>query len=177
MTNEIIIRNVPIVVEPGVNVIEATVEVAENTGTREFPVQLFRLFVDRKVLKRLPFVPSTTTPHVFSPVSSIRDSPMLIVYDHMGRLAMLYKRARRDTWDRYELFDEVVGRCVINPSVRFRFTNEKTRDKFLRLAEQLIEQSRGSVVNYDDVQEFVKIMGRMRSPPVLVPVAVVNPVV
>jgi hypothetical protein len=175
MGKEITICDVPIVVEPGVNVIEAGVAVNDSAGERQFPVQLFRLAIDKKIAKRLPFVPSTTTPHVFSPVSEVRDSPMLLVYDHMGRLAMLYKR-RKNSWDRYELFDEVVGRSVVSPSVRLRFNSEKTRTQFLHLASQLIEQSRGNVVNYDDVQEFVKILGRMRAPPVIVPVAVVNPV-
>lgn len=176
MSSELTVRNVPIVVEPGVNIIEASVEVVEENGTRQFPVQLFRLVIDRKTLKRLPFVPSTSTPHVFSPVSDIKSAPMLVVYDHMGRLTRVYKRSRRDAWEWYELFDEVAGRSIVTPSIRFRFNSEKMRDKFMRLSEQLIEQSRGSVVNYDDVQEFVKIMGRMRSPPVLIPVAVANPV-
>jgi hypothetical protein len=176
MVTDLIVRDVPIVIDPGINIIEAACEVLDQGNVRKFPIQLFRLALDKKVLNRLPFVPATTIPHVFSPVSDVRQSPLLLVFDHLGRLAMFYKRCNKNAWERYEVYDETVGRTVITPSVRFRFNSEKTRDRFMRLSQQLISQSHGKVVNYDDVQEFVGILGRMRAPPVSLPVVTLKPV-
>lgn len=173
MITDMIVRDVPIVIEPGIEVVEASVHVADSTaGSRSFPVQLFRLALDGQVLKRLPFVPSTTTPHVFSPLTDVKQSPVLVVYDHMGRLVTIYKRACKHSWMRHDVFDEFAGRSVSVPSVRFRFKTEKSRRRFLELAQQIIKQSNEDIIDCDSVQEFVKLLARLRTPPVAVPVAV-----
>lgn len=181
MKNEITVRNLPIVVEPCVNVIEAVCEVTDNSGVRRFPIQLFRLDVNRKTVRQLPFVPTTATPHVFSPVLNVKESPLLAVFDHMGRLVLLCQRnakqgGRYTTWEKYEVFDEVAGRTTAVASARLRFKDEQTRTRFLELAQTIINQNRSDVVDYDCVQEFVKIMSGMRMSPVLVPTAAINPV-
>jgi hypothetical protein len=172
MFHDMIIQDVPVVVEPCVQVIEATCVVTDEPhGSRCFPVQLYRLELDNSLIDKLPFVPSTKTPHVFCPVTTLKDAPLLLVYDHMGRLHTLYKRQKKATWSRHELYAEVIGQAEVTPSVRFRFPNEKQQRRFLTLAEQLIRQSQSSVINCDDVQEFIKLIGRLRTPPVVVPVA------
>jgi len=172
MLNDMIIQDVPVIVEPCVQVIEATCAVTDGQyGPRCFPVQLYRLALDNSLIDKLPFVPSTKTPHVFCPVTTLKDAPLLLVYDHMGRLHTVYKRQKKSTWSRHELYDEVVGRAEVTPSVRFRFANEKQQRRFLTLTEQLIRQSQSTVINCDDVQEFIKLIGRLRTPPVVVPVA------
>jgi hypothetical protein len=173
MLSDMIIQDVPVVVEPCVQVIEATCLVTdEPRGSRCFPVQLYRLGLDNSLIDKLPFVPSTKTPHVFCPVTALKDAPLLLVYDHMGRLHTVYKRQKKATWSRHELYDEVVGRVEVTPSVRFRFPNEKQQRRFLALTEQLIRQSQSRVINCDDVQEFIKVISRLRTPPVVVPVAI-----
>lgn len=175
MTTDIVIRDVPVVVEPGIEVIEASVHVADaDTPARAFPVQLFRLPLDGKVLKKLPFVPSTTYPHVFSPCTTIKDATLLVIYDHMGRLTSIYKRQNKHAWARHDVFEEHVGRSIVRPSVRFQFPNEKSRQRFLVLADQIVRQSRSKVIDCDDVQEFVTLLARLRTPPVAVPVAVLE---
>lgn len=181
MKNEIKVRNLPIVVEPCVNVIEAVCAVSDSNGSRQFPIQLFRLDVNRKTVRQLPFVPTTATPHVFSPVSDVKESPLLVVFDHMGRLVLLCQRdvkrsGRYTAWEKYEVFDEVAGRSTAVASARFRFNNEQTRTRFLELAQIIIDQNHKDMVDYDCVQEFVKIMSGMRMSPVLVPTAVIQPV-
>lgn len=173
MLSNMIIQDVPVIVEPCVQVVEAVCIVADDRcGSRSFPVQLYRLELDNGLIDKLPFVPSTKTPHVFCPLTTLKDAPMLLVYDHMGRLHTVYKRQSKTAWSRHEVYDEVAGRTATTPSVRFRFTNEKQQQRFLVLAEHLIQQSQGSVINCDDVQEFIKLIGRLRTPPVAVPVAV-----
>jgi hypothetical protein len=172
MFHNSIIQDVPIVVEPCVQVIEATCAVADGAnGLRCFPVQLYRLELDNRLIDKLPFVPSTKTPHVFCPVTTLKDAPFLLVYDYMGRLHTWYKRQKKSAWSRYEFCSEVSGRPEVTPSVRFRFLNEKQQRRFLTLTEQLMRQSRGGVINCDDVQEFVRFIGRLRTPPVVVDVA------
>lgn len=173
MIDDMVIQDVPVIIEPCVQVVEASCFVADaENGTRTFPVQLYRLDLNSSFVEKLPFVPSTTTPHVFCPVTELKNAPVLLVYDHAGRLHTLYKRQRRAGWSRHEVYEEAIGRSAVVPSVRFRFPNEKTQQRFLVLADRLIKQSQGSTVNYDDVTEFVRLIGRLRTPPVVVPAAV-----
>ena len=175
MPTDITVRDVPIVIEPGVEVIEASVYVTDSdTGTRAFPVQLFRLILDGSVLRKLPFVPSTTTPHVFSPVASVKESTLLLVYDHTGRLTDLYKRTNKYSWSKHEMFDEHAGRTTVVPSVRFRFQNEKVRRRFLSLADKIVKQATSDIIDCDVIHEFARILSRLRTPPVSVPVAILN---
>lgn len=173
MIDDVVIRDVPVIIEPCVQVVEASCFVADaENGSRSFPVQLYRLDLNGSMAEKLPFVPSTTTPHVFCPVTELKHAPLLLVYDHMGRLHTLYKRQKRASWSRHEVYDEAAGRSAATPSVRFRFPNEKTQRRFLVLADHLIKQAQGSTINCDDVTEFVRLIGRLRTPPVVVPVAV-----
>jgi hypothetical protein len=171
---DLIIRDVPVIIEPCVQIIEAACAVSDSFGgNRVFPLQLYRLSLSGADVDALPFVPSTTAPHVFSPVTKLAETLLLLIYDHAGRLHTVYKRPEpRHAWNRYPVYEETAGRATTAHSVRFCFRSEKQRLQFLALAEVLIQQEKTGVVNYDDVSAFTRALSRLRVPPVMVPVAV-----
>lgn len=173
---DMVVRDVPVVIEPGIEVVEASVFVSDSSaGSRSFPVQLFRVALDGKILKRLPFVPSTTLPHVFSPLTDIKESTLLVLYDHLGRLTTIYKRLDKHSWSRYDVADEHAGKSVVVPSVRFQFKDVNARTRFLTLTDQILRQAREDIIDCDAIQEFTTLLSRMRTPPVSLPVAVLKP--
>lgn len=169
------VRNVPVVIEPGVGAIEAEFAVADGPKKpRGFPVQLMRVALDSETAGKLPFIPATKLPHVFSLTSDPDESVALVVYDNLGRITFVY--VRDDTgkaWEKREVAAEHAGKTVTQFSVRFSFHSSKLRDKFMELVDNVISQLQNDQKpNMADVEAAFTILSRSRSGPVVMPVAV-----
>lgn len=170
----IAIRNVPVVVEPGVGAIEAEFAVTgPPKKRRSFPVQLFRVDLTGDLLPKLPLIPATKLPHVFSLTHDPDDSVALVVYDNLGRLALVY--SRDDTgkaWEKREVAAEHAGKTVTQFSVRFSFGSTGTRDNFMAAVDRVISQIHANQPpNRDDVETAFKLLSRSRVAPVVMPIA------
>lgn len=169
------IKNVPVVIEPGVNAIEAEFLVAEERRKiRSFPVCLFRLPLDGEIAAALPFIPATKTPHVFALSHNPEDSPTLIVYDVLGRIDTVYTRDESGkSWDKNNIADEHAGRAIKQFSVRYFFSSEQSRDEFMICAERImLSVQQKTTPNPKDVSMAFKLLSRARTGPVVLPVAV-----
>lgn len=169
------IKNVPIVIEPGVQAIEA--ELVTNHpkyGQTSVPVQLIRVALDEKSSEHLPFIATTRLPHVFSLVFNVEKSSALVVYDSAGRISVLYtKDDTQRSWERFDVADEHAGKSVTQFSVRFVFNTAKDRTKFLNAMEKIAEQvGREEKPDMADVMAALRPLARTRTAPVLLPVAV-----
>lgn len=169
------IRNVPVVIEPGVPAIEAEFAVlAPVKRRRSFPVQLFRVDLNSDKLAKLPLIPSTKSPHVFSLTHDPDDSVALVVYDNTGRITTVY--SRDDTgkaWEKKEVAAEHAGKTVTQFSVRFSFGSAKSRDDFMSAIDRVLTQtSANNTPSKNDVDMVFKLLSRSRVPPVVMPVAV-----
>lgn len=169
------VRNVPVVIEPGVGALEAEFFIADKKmGNRSFPLQLQRVEADEKIAEKLPFIPSTQFPHTFSLVADIDKSPVLVIYDLLGRLSCVYTRgASKAAWERCDVADEHAGKTVTQFSVRFNFGSLKDRTAFLDAMESMVNVAKnGKVPPSKDVMKAMTLLGRSRVPPVVLPVAV-----
>jgi hypothetical protein len=169
------VRNVPVVIEPGVGAIEAEFAVSEPPKKpRSFPVQLMRVALDSDVSQKLPFIPSTKLPHVFSLTADPDESVALIVYDNLGRITFVYSRDDTGkTWEKREVSTEHAGKTVTQFSVRFSFHSAKLRDKFMELVDTVMAQiQQDQKPNMADVEAVFTILSRSRVNPVVMPVAV-----
>lgn len=169
------IRNVPVVVEPGVGAIEAEfVATGKNKRNRAFPVQLFRADLTSEKLPGLPFIPATKLPHVFSLTTNPNDSVVLVVYDSMGRLTVIYTRDDTGkTWEKRDVADEHAGKTVTQFSVRFSFASAKSRDEFMDAVDRVLAQTHAArTPEKNDVDTVFKLLSRSRVGPVVMPVAV-----
>jgi hypothetical protein len=169
------VRNVPVVIEPGIGAIEAEFAVSEGSKKpRGFPVQLTRVALDSESAAKLPFIPATRLPHVFSLTSDPDESSALVVYDNLGRITFVY--VRDDTgkaWDKREVAAEHAGKTVTQFSVRFSFSSSKLRDKFMELVDNVISQLQNDQKpNMADVEAAFTILSRSRVAPAVMPVAV-----
>lgn len=169
------VRNVPVVIEPGVGALEAEFAVVDKKmGDRVFPVQLQRINLDEVTLEQLPFIPSTKFPHVFSLLTDLHKSSVLLVYDFLGRLSIIYTRnSELNSWTRNDVADEHAGKTVTQFSVRFNFSSAKDRTKFMDLIQQAVTSvTNGEQPNMPDVVKALNFLGRSRTAPVILPVAV-----
>lgn len=169
------VRNVPVVIEPGVGALEAEFYTADSVaGQRAIPVQLQRLDLNEVILEDLPLIPSTKLPHVFSLRSELKESNVLIVYDFLGRIAFIYTRPSTKTgWTKNEVAAEHAGKTVTQFSVRLNFNSAQERTKFLTSIAELAEQ----YTNKDDIdvkaaKKLAGVFARSRVAPVVLPVAV-----
>jgi hypothetical protein len=167
------IRNIPVVIEPGVDALETEFAItSKKDGERLVPVHLKRVPLDAKTAEDLPFIPTTKMPHVFSPTLDIKKTATLVVYDFLGRLTTIYTR-QDNTWERSDVADEHAGKTVTQFSVRFAFNSSKNRDKFLAAVEHMV-----NCVNADKqfspnaMTDALKLLSRSRVAPVVLPVAV-----
>jgi hypothetical protein len=167
------IRNIPVVIEPGVDALETEFAVSsKKEGERIVPVHLKRVTLDSNTAEDLPFIPTTKVPHVFSPTLDIKKSATLVVYDFLGRLSTIYTR-NEHAWERSDVADEHVGKTVTQFSVRFAFNSAKNRDKFLVAMEHMV-----NCVNADKsfspqaMTDALQLLSRSRVAPVVLPVAV-----
>jgi hypothetical protein len=169
------IRNVPIVIEPGVPAIEAEFAVTgPPKKRRSFPVQLLRVDLDGDALSKLPFIPATKLPHVFSLTNDPEDSATLVVYDNVGRISRVYVRDEKGkSWERRDVAAEHAGKSVTQFSVRFSFGSEKSRDEFMFAIDRVLAQLQAAETPARrDVESVFKILSRSRVAPVVMPVAI-----
>ena len=169
------VRNVPIVIEPGVGALEAEFFITdEKLGNRTFPLQLQRLPLDENIVEKLPFIPATHFPHVFSLTTDVDKSAVLVIYDFLGRLSCVYTRGdNKASWERCDVADEHAGKTVTQFSVRFNFSSVKDRTAFLDTIERMVKEVKnGTAPAPKDVVKAMTLLGRSRVPPVVMPVAV-----
>jgi hypothetical protein len=168
------VRNVPVVIEPGVGALEAEFTSVGDTGNREFPVQLGRVNLEDTIAAQLPFVPCTQFPHVFSILPDLTKSTVLVIYDMRGRLSIVYTRsAKEKAWERNDVAEEHAGKTVTQFSVRFNFSSTKDRAQFLALTDKLVRQVKAKdTLDNTDVVRALTLLGRSRVAPVVLPVAV-----
>jgi hypothetical protein len=169
------IQNVPIVIEPGVNAIESEFCVTdEKQRRRSFPVHLFRVPLDAEAAPKLPFIPATKLPHVFSLAQNIDDSPVLVVYDVMGRINVVYvKDESGKAWEKREVADEHAGKAVKQFSVRYFFNNEKSRNDFMERVDRIMSSLQSDIPPpLEDVMGAFRLLSRARTGPVVLPMAV-----
>jgi hypothetical protein len=169
------VQNVPIVIEPGVEAIEADFIVAERPSRkRGFPVQLFRVTLDSETVQALPFIPSAKQPHVFSLAHNPDESLVLIVYDSLGRINLVYTRDETGrAWEKNEVADEHAGKTVKQFSIRYFFNSEKSRNAFMHLVDGIISHvHKNESPPAEDVVAAIKLLARARVSPVALPVAV-----
>lgn len=169
------IQNVPIVIEPGVNAIESEFCVTDDRNRRRsFPVHLFRVALDGDAATKLPFIPATKLPHVFSLAQDIDDSPALVVYDAMGRINVVYvKDESGKAWEKREIADEHSGKSVKQFSVRYFFNNEKSRNEFMERVDKIMSSVQYDVApSLEDVISAFRLLSRARTGPVVLPLAV-----
>jgi hypothetical protein len=172
------IKNVPIVIEPGLEVIEVELSINDLADPRQktrhrLPTHLYRVPLDEKVMQELPLVPTTKTPNIFSATTNLKKSPALVVYDALGRIHTIYTRnADRKYWERFDVAEEHSGKAITQFSVRFVFNTVKDRGRFLQLMDKLVESaSREAAPQMDDVMAALRILARSRVAPVVLPVA------
>lgn len=169
------VRNVPIVIEPGVNALESEFFISDaKLGNRTFPLQLVRVDTDERVAEKLPFIPSTRFPHVFTLVEDLDKTAVLVIYDMTGRLSCVYTRgADNSAWERCDVADEHAGKTVTQFSVRFNFGSVKERSVFLDSMEKMVKNAKaGQVPDSKIVMRAMAALGRTRTAPVVLPVAV-----
>lgn len=169
------VREIPVIIEPGVAVLEAEITVSSpKMGERKMAAHFFRIPLDEKVAPKLPLVPTTEHPHVFSLHEELDKSPVLLVYDMLGRLSLLYTRDnQKRAWERHAVIDEHAGKSITQFSVRFCFSALKDRNKFVALIDSMITQLRnGETVSKVDMTAALNLLSRSRVAPVILPVAV-----
>jgi hypothetical protein len=171
-----LVKSIPIVIEPGVAALEADLTVADKAvGARTVSAVFQRLQLDEKVATELPLVPTTERPHIFSLHDELAKSPLLLVYDLLGRLTTIYVRevGGKSTWERRDVADEHAGRTVAQFSVRFCFSALADRNKFVSLMDDMSQQVRsGESITKKVMNEAVTLLSRSRVAPVVLPVAV-----
>lgn len=169
------VREIPVVIEPGVNALEAAIIVTDSkTGERTLAAHFQRVALDEKTAPKLPLVPTTQQPHVFTIHEDLDKSPILLVYDLLGRLSLIYTRDQKgSSWDRSDVIAEHAGKSVTQFSVRFCFSSIKDRTKFMTLVDRMMGQARnGTNISKPDMTEAVTLLSRARVAPALLPVAV-----
>ena len=114
--------------------------------------------------------------HVFSLSHNPADSPVLVVYDMMGRISMVYTQdAKRKTWEKSDVSDEHAGKAVKQFSIRYFFGSERSRDEFMRCVDNIIAAVNKNEKPADkDVVAAFSLLSRSRTGPVVLPMAVAN---
>lgn len=169
------VREIPVVIEPGVGALEASIVVRDaNENERDLAAHFQRVPLDETVIKDLPLVPTTQHPHVFTVHDDLQKSPVLLVYDLLGRLSIIYTREEKSRgWERNDVVAEHAGKFVTQFSVRFSFGSQKDRNRFMQLMERMIKEVRdGANVSKSDMAEAVTLLTRARVAPALLPIAV-----
>lgn len=169
------VREIPVVIEPGVNALEASLLVKDAKGVeRVLAAHFQRVPLDEKTAPLLPLVPTTQQPHVFTLHDAIERSPVLLVYDLLGRLSLIYTKGVKDkSWERNDVIAEHAGKSITQFSVRFCFSSLKDRTRFMELVDKMMTQARdGTSIGKRDMAEAVNMLSRARVAPALLPIAV-----
>lgn len=170
-----LVQDIPVVIEPGVAVLETKMAVEDSkAGLRTVAAHFFRLALDEKSVSNLPMVVTTQQPHVFSMNNEDADqSPLLLVYDQLGRLSVIYTRDDRGSWERKSVADEHAGKSITQFSVRYSFGTVSDRDKFVGYMKNFVDRSRNSEsLSQRDMLSAMKLLSRSRVAPVVLPVAI-----
>ena len=167
------VREIPVVIEPGVAVLETSLVADDSkTGERVVSAHFWRVNHDENTAQKLPLVPTTQQPHVFSLHENLDTSPLLLVYDLLGRLTLVYVRDR-DAWERRDVSAEHAGKTITQFSVRFSFGSSKDRNRFLSLMTNMADTVRnGAPPLKGEMAEAAKLLSRSRVAPVSLPIAV-----
>lgn len=173
-------KNVPIVIEPGVAALEVSVCRKDVDGERLFYVPFGRVKTTGQIAEKLPFIVSSSAPHVFSMSEDLDTSPFLLVYDYLGKLNSVYTREERTgVWLANKAVPEQIGEAITQFSVRFSFNSAKTRDKFLaafnRLANSHKKEKRNTADMCANVDTLVESLRLSAAGPVVLPIAVAKP--
>jgi len=170
------VRNVPVVIEPGVGALESDFYTDDMVaGPRSFPVQLQRLELNESLMEYLPLIPSTKMPHIFALMPDIKqaESNVLVVYDFLGRVSLFYTRSSSKAgWVKSDVASEHAGKTVTQFSVRFNFNSAAERTKFLKFVDKLTTQvTNGETIDIETATKAASILARSRVPPIILPVA------
>jgi hypothetical protein len=168
----LVIRNVPVVIEPGVAVLETEFAAkSKKDDVRIVPVPLQRIVLDEKTLPDLPFIPTTSEPHVFAPTQDVKKAHTLVVYDFLGRLTAVYMR-EGPSWEKHPIAEEHAGQAVTQFSVRFCFGTAKSRDRFMSaVSHVLASRLAGQQPDAKAVEDVFQMLERLRVDPIVLPVA------
>ncbi len=169
------VREIPVVIEPGVGALEAAITVKDaKDKERTLAAHFQRVPLDEKTAAQLPLVPTTQHPHVFTIHENLQKSSILLVYDLLGRLALIYTRDdKRRGWERNDVIAEHSGKSVTQFSVRFAFSSVKDRNRFMELIDRMAGMVRdGTSVTKPDMTEAITLLSRARAAPAVLPVAV-----
>lgn len=169
------VREIPVVIEPGVGALEVALIVSHPKGGEwTFVAHVQRVELDEKTAVKLPLVPTTQHPHVFSLHEDLDKTPMLLVYDLLGRLSLIYTRDEKQRhWERNDVLAEHSGKSVTQFSARFFFGSLKDRTRFMSLIDHMMGQIRnGGPIPKSEMTEAVSLLSRARVSPALLPIAV-----
>mgnify|MGYP006273411005 CR=1 FL=1 len=179
MKRTLFFKDVPVVIEPGVAALEVAVCRKDSDGERLFYVPFGRVEPSSASADILPFIVSSMAPHVFSMTENLSVSPFLLVYDYLGKLSSVYTRdAVTNAWIKNEAAPEQTGSTITQFSVRFSFATAKSRDKFLKTYNQLIDKCKKNGKERDmavDIVTIAKLLTDAPAGPVVLPVAVAKP--
>lgn len=118
-----------------------------------------------------PFVVDNSRVHIFGDASTIDTSQFLLCYDTAGFLTEVYRRTGSQ-WVRHEVPEEVSGRPILHPSVRFTFSTTEDRAAFLSLLQRMGAAVRSfAIPDPADAHQLVTIVLRQPVAPRLVDVA------
>jgi hypothetical protein len=173
-------KNVPVVIEPGVAALEVAVCRKTKDGERLFYVPFSRVNTDATIAEKLPFIVSSSHPHIFSMAEDIDASPFLLIYDYLGKLYNVYTRELKNgAWTENKTVPEQIGETVTQFSVRFSFNSIKSRDKFLGAFNSLVnhyqENNKNANAIRKDVETVVQLLLASNVGPVVLPIAVAKP--
>lgn len=168
-------KDVPVVIEPGVGALEVGIVNCTKQNERLFYVPFERVDLNKSTAVKLPFVVSSSVPHVFTMDKNLDKSPFLLLYDYLGKLSTVYSRDEKtNVWVKNDAAPEQVGDTITQFSVRLSFNSVSSRDKFLTLLYDISKKykkdnriSRNSVAKMLDALEESKVPGA-----VVLPVAV-----
>ena len=169
------VKEIPVIIEPGVGALEAVIVVSDDrAGERTLGAHFQRVNLDENVAPKLPLVPTTQHPHVFALHDDVDRSPVLLVYDLLGRLSLVYTRdGKGHHWERNDVVAEHAGKSVTQFSVRFSFGSVKDRNRFMQLIDKMSAGVReGTNITKSDMSEAIALLSRARVAPAILPIAV-----
>jgi hypothetical protein len=167
-------KDVPIVVEPGVGALEVGIINNANKSERLFYAIFERVELTETTAAQLPFVPSSSAPHVFTMTKNLDQSPFLLVYDYLGKLSYVYTRDQKSgAWLKNNAAPEQVGETVTQFSVRLSFDSAQIRDEFLDTLDNIVNKyNRSGKIARDSVVDLIDTVTLSKVGPVVLPVAV-----
>lgn len=169
-------KDVPVLIEIGTAALEVGIVQRTKKSERLFYVHFERVNLEKDTAEKLPFVVSSSGPHVFTMSQDLSKSPFLLVYDYLGKLATVYSREQKTgAWIRSDAAPEQVGDTVTLFSVRLSFESPAIRDNFLSLLSEITLQYKGAnKISRRAVAALLDTIDLTNAPatPVVLPVAV-----